>query len=128
MHVKSDKNEFIELLDDFQPGTVLKGTFKIDRFIESGGMAYVVKGFHLNLKKNVAIKILKEEWTKNPSTLNYFLNEGRKMALVNHPFVVKVYDVDIHKSHHYLVMDHIEGCDLCAFLEECQPLTFKSCS
>ena len=123
--MKSEKNEFLELLNDFKPDTILKDTFRVNNLIESGGMSHILKGYHLNLKKEVAIKVLKESWAKNPHTLDYFLNEGRKMALVNHPFVVNVYDVGVHKGHHYLVMDYIDGHDLLTYLEGHSQLTFN---
>ena len=115
--MEAGKAEFLKLLTDFTPGTVIKGTFAVKELVDSGGMAFILKGFHNSLKKDIAIKVLKRKWAERSGTLEYFINEGRKMALINHQYVVKVYDVGLFKDYHYLIMDYVYGKNLFAFIE-----------
>ncbi|MBI3893736.1 MAG: serine/threonine protein kinase, partial [Candidatus Wallbacteria bacterium] len=60
----------------------------------SGGTGFVVKARQLALDRDVVVKFLKPEWRSEPSSRQRFLNEARICALLGHPNLVPVFDVD----------------------------------
>ena len=74
-------------------GKRLDGRYEIHELIGVGGMAYVYKAYDRVEGRWVAIKILKEEFSNNSDFLRRFRNESKAIAVLNHPNIVKVYDL-----------------------------------
>lgn len=72
-----------------QPDDVV-GNFRIVRQIGKGGMGAVFEALDLQTSKSVAIKVLHARFSGDPEALARFLNEGRAMAAVSHPGIVRV--------------------------------------
>ena len=113
-----NKTEFLRLLRDFSPGTVIDEAFEVKEFVELGGMGYLFRGFHRRLKRDIAIKVLKKQWVPGAGQRNYFLTEGHQMARIHHQYVARIYDVGVYKGHYYLIMDFIEGENLYKYIKE----------
>lgn len=90
-------------------GQVLSERYRIDGQIAVGGMAYVYRAYDLRLERNVALKVVKEEFALEENYLDAFLREARLAAKVNHPNLVNVYDQGIDGGSEYLVMELVEG-------------------
>ncbi len=90
------------------PGTKI-GHFTIVRMIGTGGMGAVYEAEHVDLKKRVAIKTLKPEFSKNAEIKERFLREGIAASKIRHPHAVDVFDVGRHGNIAYLVMEYLEG-------------------
>ncbi|UCG52141.1 MAG: protein kinase [Candidatus Latescibacterota bacterium] len=89
-------------------GTVLQGKYKVERKIGEGGFAKVYRGFHEQLKRTVAIKVL-EELGERSRFKSRFLREAVSMGQLNHPNIVTVYDCAEYKGQPYLVMEYVNG-------------------
>lgn len=74
-----------------------------------GGMADVYLAIDTILNREVAIKILRGELSKDPVTLLRFQREASAVSKLNHPNVVDVYDVGEYEGKHYIVMEYIRG-------------------
>jgi len=96
-------------LDTIQPGTVLSERYRIDAFIAEGGMAFVYRAHDLRLERDVAIKIVKDNFANSPDYLDAFINEAKLAARVNHPNLVNVFDQGVDGDFDYLVMELVEG-------------------
>lgn len=98
-------------------GTVLRagervGNYEIESLLGSGGMASVYRATHASLGSRHAIKMLDAEYALRPEIRDRFLREGRVLAQVRHPGLVRVTDtVDI-DGYAGLVMDLLQGEDL----------------
>ena len=68
-------------------GKRLDGRYEIQEIVGIGGMAVVYKAYDNLENKTVAIKILKEEYTKNDEFLRRFKNESKAIAVLSHPNV-----------------------------------------
>lgn len=88
---------------------MLKGRYKIIEKIGEGGMAKVYKGHDELLNRNVAIKILKEEFINNSEIVQRFEKEGQAAASLSHPNIINVYDVGEETSIKYIVMELMTG-------------------
>lgn len=91
-------------------GVLLKGK------IGEGGMAGVYLGWHTRLKLPVAVKILRDS---SPANLPQFLREARLTVSVDHPNMVRVFDVNMepHTGLHFIVMEYVEGCSAYQLLQ-----------
>ena len=89
-------------------GKRLDGRYEIHELIGVGGMAYVYKAYDRMEDRWVAIKILKEEFSNNSDFLRRFRNESKAIAVLNHPNIVKVYDVSFGDQIQYIVMEFID--------------------
>jgi serine/threonine protein kinase len=91
---------------------ILGGRYRISEQVGSGGMAYVYRGRDLNLERDVAIKILREDLISDPSFRARFHQEARSAANLIHPNIVTIYDFGQDAQRYYIVMEIVEGTDL----------------
>jgi len=94
------------------------GKYFIERIIGEGGCSFVYKGYHASLGLPVAIKMLKHHMAMEPSFLQQFRNEGKTIAQLNHPNIVKVYDVEEVYRTFFIIMEFIEGRSLALVLRD----------
>lgn len=99
-------------LGDLPPGTLVEG-FMIKHEIGRGGMGVVYLAEQMNLKREVALKILSEELASNNSFVEGFFREARAAASLNHPNIVQAIDAGSTPGGiYYFVMELIEGENL----------------
>ena len=104
-----------------QPGTTL-GQYEILSLLGSGGMGEVYRALDSKLGREVAIKVLPEEFTQHPQKLARFQREARLLAALNHPGIATLYEVQESEAKPFLVMELVEGETLAQKTEE-QPQT-----
>jgi serine/threonine protein kinase len=88
------------------------GRYRILEMLGSGGMGNVFLGEHAHMHRLVAIKVLPFEMAKNPSTLQRFYREARAGAALDHPNIVRSYDIDQNERLHFLAMEYVDGASL----------------
>lgn len=112
-------------MDDKYTGKKLDGRYEIQEFIGIGGMARVYKAYDTIDDRTVAIKILKDEFLKNPEFLRRFKNESKAIAVLSHPNIVKVYDVSFGDRIQYIVMEYIDGITLKEYIERQKAINWR---
>lgn len=85
------------------------GEFKILRRLGRGGMSEVYLAEQTSLQRNVAVKVLKRELLKDPSSIQRFKTEATAAAGLNHPNIVQVYTIGEWKGLHYMVQEYVPG-------------------
>ena len=107
-------------------GKLLGNRYEIVEKIGNGGMATVYKAIDKVLKRNVAVKILRDEFTTDEEFIKRFEVEAQSAARLTHPNIVSIYDVGVEDNLHYIVMELIQGKTLKEIiLEEKGPLPWK---
>ena len=91
---------------------VLGGRYKVIRPLGAGGMAHVYQGLDLNLQREVALKVLREDLIEDPAFLDRFLQEARAAANLLHPNIVTIYDFGQDATGYFMVMEYVQGTDL----------------
>ena len=66
----------------------------------------------------VAVKVLKEEFLDNEELVRRFKNESKAISILNHPNIVKVYDVSVTDRLQYIVMEYVDGITLKEYLKQ----------
>ena len=99
-------------------GKKLDGRYLIESLIGVGGMANVYKGRDVRTGNQIAVKVLKEEFLDNEELVRRFKNESKAISILNHPNIVKVYDVSVTDRLQYIVMEYIDGITLKEYLKQ----------
>ncbi len=90
----------------------LGDVYTINTRIGGGGMGDVYVATHKTLGGKWAIKLLAEDLAKDAVLVERFINEAKIEANLQHPNIVKVFDIGQKEQFHYLVMSFVEGEDL----------------
>ena len=105
-------------------GKKLDGLYEVKELIGSGGMANVYKAVMLGQNGPVpagtvvAVKVLRQEYMHDPDLVRRFKNESKAISLLNHPNIVKVYDVSVNDDLQYIVMEYVDGMTLREYLNQ----------
>ncbi|MHC4841043.1 MAG: serine/threonine-protein kinase, partial [Planctomycetota bacterium] len=103
-------------------GKIVVGTrisqIEVTGVLGKGGMGEVFKGYHHALDIDVAIKVLPDELSRNELVRQRFLREARLCVKLDHPHIVRVYNVDEYAGNLYLVMEMIDGTDAAHMLKD----------
>ena len=91
-----------------QPGSHL-GTYEITSILGAGGMGEVYRARDRKLGREVAIKVLPEEFSSDPARVSRFEREARMLAAVNHPTIAAIYGAEEDGEQRYIVMELVEG-------------------
>ena len=107
-------------------GKLLGNRYEMVEKIGNGGMATVYKAIDKVLKRNVAVKILRDEFTTDEEFIKRFEVEAQSAARLTHPNIVSIYDVGVEGNLYYIVMELIQGKTLKEIIiEERGPLPWK---
>src|SRR5499427_5808997 len=89
-------------------GTQL-GSHEITALLGKGGMGEVYRARDLRLKREVAIKILPEEFSRDADRVSRFRREAEVLASLNHPNIAAIYDLQEADGLRYLILELVEG-------------------
>ena len=107
-------------------GKLLGNRYEIIEKVGNGGMATVYKAEDKVLKRYVAVKILRDEFTTDEEFIKRFEVEAQSAARLTHPNIVSIYDVGVEDNLYYIVMELIQGKTLKEIIvEEKGPLPWK---
>ena len=89
-------------------GTTL-GHYELLELIGKGGMGEVYRAKDATLGRDVAIKVLPEEFAQDPERLSRFKREAKVLASLNHTNIASIYGLEQSGSMHYLVLELVNG-------------------
>lgn len=113
-----------KLLEGRHKGFFL-GKHKLLRHLGSGGMSSVYLAEHTRLKRLDAVKILPVSRINDSSYLERFQLEARAIASLDHPNIIRVWDVDNEGNVHFMCMEYLEGEDLEKLVKRNGPMTAR---
>lgn len=88
------------------------GAYILGRQLGQGGMATVYLAHHSQLDREVAIKVMHQNFLDDEGFIARFKREAQIVAKLTHPHIVPVYDFDEHEEQPYLVMKYVPGWTL----------------
>ena len=102
------------------------GKYRLLEHIGSGGMSHVYLARHGVIDRYVAIKVLPPAKLSNAGYLDRFRREARAAAKLDHPNIIRAYDVDQDDNLHYIVMEFVEGRNLQQEVKESGSLDYHT--
>jgi CRP-like cAMP-binding protein len=93
------------------------GKYLITAILGRGAFAVVYTGYHADLNRPVAIKMLRHDMAINPEFLTNFRREAQTIANLNHENIVKVFDIEERFRTVFIIMEHLEGRTLRELLD-----------
>lgn len=91
---------------------IANGKYKLLQLLGVGGMGKVYLCEHIRMKRLVALKVLPFDQLKDKDAIARFNREAVAAASLNHPNIVKAYDIDQDGSLHFLVLEYVDGSSL----------------
>jgi serine/threonine protein kinase len=98
------------------------GKYKVLERIGSGGMGSVYLCEHKFMRRRAAVKVLPAAKAADPAALERFYREARAVAALDHPNIVRAYDIDQEDNLHFLVMEYVDGSSLQEIVRRGGPL------
>ena len=90
----------------------IAGKYRLLELLGVGGMGAVYLCEHKFMKRLVALKVLPVEKLSDPTALMRFYREARAVAALDHPNIVRAYDIDVAEKMHFLVMEYVDGASV----------------
>ncbi len=103
-------------------GTILGGRYRVIAPLGQGGMATIYRALDTQLGREVALKLLRPEYLRDPDFSSRFRQEAQSAASLSHPNVVTVYDYGEDPSGPFIVMELVDGEDLATIMRRNGPL------
>ncbi len=97
-------------------GQILGGRYRLIELLGEGGMATVFRATDTGLGRDVALKLLRPEYLRDPDFSSRFRQEAHAAASLSHPNVVHVYDYGEDPTGPFIVMELVDGEDLATIL------------
>lgn len=85
------------------------GDYKLMKKLGQGGMGAVYLAHHISLDRDVALKVMTKELASKPAFVERFKREARVMAKLDHPNILRCFDVGEAQGFHYLSIEFVEG-------------------
>ena len=115
---------------------LLNNRYLILEQLGKGGMAIVYRARDAMLERSVAVKVMRESYSRDPAFLERFRQEAKAAANLSHPNIVTVHDFGLDKGQLFIVMEYVPGTDLKTLIkqrgrftpEEAIPLLIQACA
>ncbi len=105
-------------------GTLL-GSYELLDLLGSGGMGEVYRARHARLGREVAVKVLRDEWASTPDVVQRFFQEARVVNDINHPNIVQISDFVDTPGAVFCVMELLPGHSLAHVVQHEGPLALR---
>lgn len=90
-------------------GDIVAGKYRIEKLLGSGGMGTVFAARHTTTRRLFALKLLSESLSEDDEAKVRFVREAKLAGKIDHPAVVRIYDIGYHGAALYMVMDLLVG-------------------
>jgi eukaryotic-like serine/threonine-protein kinase len=104
---------------------VIGGRYELKHVVGTGGMSTVYCAFDTLLERNVALKILHEQYGDDAEYVERFRREARAVAQLSHPHIVTVIDRGEEEGRQFIVFELVDGDNLKELVERGGPLPVR---
>ncbi|WP_409292185.1 Stk1 family PASTA domain-containing Ser/Thr kinase [Peribacillus sp. SCS-37] len=107
-------------------GKRISGRYKIIEMIGGGGMANVYLARDMILEREVALKILRMDFSNDDEFIKRFNREAHSATSLAHPNIVSIYDVGVEDDIYYIVMEYVKGLTLKQYIQQHFPIPVET--
>ncbi|MDO4741053.1 MAG: protein kinase, partial [Eubacteriales bacterium] len=101
---------------------VLSGRYALREIIGTGGMSIVYKAWDCQQRREVAVKVLRSEFTNDEEFVRRFTNEAHAVLQMHHPNIVDIYGLGQDEDTRYIVMEFVNGVTLKEMIRQEGPI------
>lgn len=105
---------------------VFSGKYIVQEVLAKGGMGVIYRALDRTLNRIVAIKVVHEHLSGDPSFTERFLREARLMAQLKHENIVTIHEVEEERGTPYIVMEYLSGTNLRALIQAHKPIPIQA--
>ncbi|WP_409305375.1 Stk1 family PASTA domain-containing Ser/Thr kinase [Peribacillus sp. SCS-155] len=106
-------------------GKRINGRYKLLDMVGGGGMANVYLAMDMILEREVALKILRMEFSNDDEFIKRFNREAQSATSLAHPNIVSIYDVGEEDDIYYIVMEYVKGHTLKQYIQKNYPIPIE---
>jgi eukaryotic-like serine/threonine-protein kinase len=106
-------------------GEVVADRYELEELVGRGGMSSVFRAHDRLLERNVALKILHEQYLQDDDYVDRFRREARAAAQLSHPNIVTVIDRGEQNGRQFIVFEYVEGENLKQVIDRTGPLPVR---
>ena len=103
-------------------GELIAGRYELEELVGAGGMSSVYRAHDRLLERDVALKVLHEQYTVDGDYVERFRREARSVAQLSHPNIVTVIDRGEQDGRQFIVFEYVDGENLKSLIERRGPL------
>jgi serine/threonine-protein kinase len=103
-------------------GELIAGRYELEELVGTGGMSSVYRAHDRLLERDVALKVLHQQYTADGDYVERFRREARSVAQLSHPNIVTVIDRGEQDGRQFIVFEYVDGENLKALVERTGPL------
>ncbi|MCD4751646.1 MAG: serine/threonine protein kinase [Anaerolineaceae bacterium] len=115
----------VEKIETNQSASIIADRYRVDKLIGTGGMAVIYRAWDLKLERVIALKLLRQKYSNNPSLRDAFNQEARAAASLTHPNIVSVYDTGVSKNRIFLTLEYVAGINAKHYLISREMINIK---
>jgi CheY-like chemotaxis protein len=115
-------------LGSIGPGYLVGGKYRLKDPLGTGGFGTVYRALHIELEREVAVKVLSPALSASAQARERFRREGLSASRLKHPNVVQILDFGADENMAYLVMEVLQGVSLIEEICEFAPMSVGRCS
>lgn len=105
-------------MEDLNPSVSLIGNrYRIEKLIGTGGMSVIYKAWDQDLQRTVALKLLRQKYSRSPEIRAQFAKEAQAAAKLSHVNIVTIFDINSDNDRIYLALEYIPGLDLKHYIQ-----------
>jgi len=112
--------------DEFAPGTLFAGRYRIIEDLGKGGMGRVFKALDTEINEKVALKLILPEISADEKIIARFQDEVRFARRVSHKNICRTYHLGREKDSYYIVMEYVQGQSLKSMIQMTRPLSLQT--
>src|ERR1700680_1907841 len=101
------------------------GNYRIVEKVGEGGMGTVYRALDVMLEREVAIKAIRPELSREPEIVERFRVEAKMLARLSHPAIATIYSFFVDGDDVFLAMEFVRGCSLSALLKSAGPVPWE---
>jgi tRNA A-37 threonylcarbamoyl transferase component Bud32 len=118
MYCPDDGSELAKLADKLKIGSVFSDRYEIVSFVGAGGCSIIYEARHMQMKKRVALKLLRSNFSTEAKYVQRFQRESKATSQLDHINIVGVHDFGISLAGQpYIVMDFLQGLSLVDYID-----------
>src|ERR687886_1883226 len=106
-------------------GEVIAGRYELEELVGTGGMSSVYRARDRLLERDVALKILHDQYSRDESYVERFRREARAVAQLSHPNIVTVIDRGEEGGRQFIVFEYVDGENLKELVDRTGPLPVR---